>query len=137
MVLQRLDVICASDRVGEVRWSSAGSALGIDPRRGTELRTPVDQSHDPPGVVDQPVARAADHDAVGQRCPAALLPGNHVVHLAPRRRSAAPGAAAVAGGDRPPQAVGDHTRGPSDVQRLALAVEHDRHDRGVAAQHPQ
>ena len=83
------------------------------------------------------MARAADHDAVGQRCLATLLPGKHVVHLAPRGCTAAPGAAAVAGGDRPPQPVGDHAGGSSDVQGLALAVEHDRHDRGVAAQHPQ
>ena len=51
--------------------------------------------------------------------------------------TAATGAAAVAGCDRPPQPVGDHAGGSPDVQGLALAVEHDRHDRGVAAQHPQ
>ena len=121
----------------EVRWPAARAAQRIDPRWGVELRSSVGQKHVPPGVVDQPMARAAHHDAVGQRCLAALLPGDHVVHLAPRRRSAAPGAAAVAGGDRPPQPVGDRAGGSSDVQGLALAVEHDRHDRGVAAQHPQ
>ena len=105
-----------SDGVGEAGWATAGAALGIDPRRRVELGSAVGQSHVPPGVVDQPVARAADHDAVGQRCLAALLPGKHVVHLAPRGGTAAPGAAAVAGCDRPPQSVGDHAGGPTDVQ---------------------
>ena len=62
-----------------------------------------------------------------------------MMHLAPGRWPAAAGvgASAVPGGHRPAQPVGDGAGGPADVEGLALAVQHDRHHRGVAAQHPQ
>ena len=54
-----------------------------------------------------------------------------------RGRASAAGAAAVAGGDRAAQALGDGAGGPPDVQRLTGPAQHDRHHRRVTGEHPQ
>ena len=62
-----------------------------------------------------------------------------VVDLAPRHRPATPGmrAPAISSRHRAAEPVRDGARDPADVERLALAVQHDRHHRRVATQHPQ
>ena len=80
------------------------------------------------GVVDQPVADPAQHDQVGQRGRPAVLPGEHVVDFAPRRRASAPDATAVAGGDRPAHPVRDAAGLAPDIQRLPDPVQHDGDD---------
>ena len=83
------------------------------------------------------MADPAEHDQVGQLRLPAVLPRQDVVDFAPRGRASAPGAAAVAGGDRAAQALGDGAGGPPDVQRLTGPAQHDRHHRRVTGEHPQ
>ena len=132
-----VDVACRTTRCGRARrlWT----LFGIDPRGRDELGEPVADPDDPLGGMDLPVVHAAQHDQVGQRGLAAVLPRRQVMHLAPGNRATAAGVgtAAVSGGHRPAEPVGDGAGGPADVERLALAVHHDRHHGRVAAQHPQ
>jgi len=90
----------------QVSGSAAGGAAGVDPRRWEGLGDAFAQVHVPTAVVDQPVAGAAQHAAVGHAGGAACFPRDDVVDLAPGRRAPTAGAAPVAGRDRPPQSVG-------------------------------
>ncbi len=89
--------------------------------------------------MDLPVMDPTQHHAALERGLPTLRPRGHVVHLAPGHRSFAARVRAppVAGGDRPAQPIGDGAGRPTDVHRLASAVEHYRHHRGVAAHHAQ
>ena len=99
------------------------------------LRRPSRTSH-PAWWISRWQART-DHDAVGQRRLAAQFPGHDVVDLAPGRGAVAAGTAAVAGGDGP--RAGHRGRCGCSARRRGVvpSAEHDRDDRGVAAQHPQ
>ena len=81
----------------------------------------------------------AQHGQIGQLRLAAALPRHDVVALAPRHRPVAPGmrTAAIPGGHGTAQPVRNRPGRPADIQRLTRAVQDDRHDRRVAAQHPQ
>ena len=108
-------------RSGKMRQRfSPRSALRVDPCGRDELRQPVADLADPLRGVDLPVVDPAQHGQVRQLRLAAALPGHDVVALAPRQLPVAPGmrAAAVAGGDRPAQPVGDRPGRPADVQGL-------------------
>ena len=87
--------------------------------------------------MDQPVTRPAQEHQVLERGEPAVFPRDEVVRLTPAGGSAAAGAAPIAADHRAAQAVRDHPGQPAHIQRLAAPVEHDRHDRGIAAQHPQ
>ena len=95
--------------------------------------------HHPFRGMDLAVVNSAQHCQVRQFRLTAVLPRDQVVNFAPRGRAPTAGvrATAVPGGHRPTQPVRDGPGGPADVEGLALAVQHDRHHRGVAAQHPQ
>ena len=113
-------------RSGKMRQRfSPRPALRVDPRGRDELRQPV---ADP--------ARSTPWNGSAGGGPGTASPGwtsfvspphSHGTmwwHLAPRRRPVAPGmrAAAVPGGDRPAQPVGDGAGCPADVERLTRAA---------------
>src|SRR5688572_30338764 len=97
---------------------SAGLSVRVDPRRWDELREAVAEPDHPVGEVDQPMTRAAEHDAVAQRGLPTALPLHNVMYLAPGGWFAAAGAAAVAGGHRAAQPIRDGAPGPADVEGL-------------------
>ena len=96
-------------RTPDRRWSrrplprrSCRSLQLGKPVRWDEPRYPGGHVDPPLGVVDLIMMSTAQHDQVVDVGGAAVLPLDHVVHLAPARWSITPGvgAAAVAGGDR-------------------------------------
>ncbi len=93
----------------------------------------------PLGVVDLIMMGATQHHQVVDVGGAAVLPLDHVVHLAPTRWSITPRmrAATVAGGDRAPDPDRDDAAGPTHIQRLTGLAQHHRDDLGITGQTAQ